>query len=144
MLNFQRPKSVLHKRKFSGTPLGRKLACASLLLLSTQVSISASALNKESARNPQSDITVEAGEIAPAIQIEGSVKDGAGNPLIGVSVHIKGTSKGTITNASGHFKIEAAEDAVLVLSYVGYEIKEVSVNGEICIYIILKPSAQRL
>ncbi len=144
MLNFQRPKSVLHKRKFSGTPLGRKLACASLLLLSTQVSVSASALNKASARNPQSDITVEAGEIAPAIQIEGSVKDGAGNPLIGVSVHIKGTSKGTITNATGHFKIEAAEDAVLVLSYVGYENKEVAVNGETSLNITLKASAQSL
>jgi len=49
-------------------------------------------------------------------------------PLVGVSVRVKGTNNGTTSDAQGRFKIQANKGATLVLSFVGYEEKEIEVN----------------
>ena len=51
--------------------------------------------------------------------ITGIVRDSA-EPLIGVSVAVKGTNTGTITGVNGNFDIEVSQGSVLVFSYLGY------------------------
>jgi TonB-dependent starch-binding outer membrane protein SusC len=63
-------------------------------------------------------------------QIKGKVTDPNGDALIGVSVAIKGTTKGTQTDVSGNYSIDAANNAILVFSFVGYETKEAVVSGQ--------------
>ncbi len=50
-------------------------------------------------------------------------------PLAGVSVLVKGSATGTTTNANGEFTLQANKGATLVLSFVGYESKEIRVNN---------------
>ena len=54
------------------------------------------------------------------IAASGTITDAKGEPLIGVSVLVKGTSNGTITDMDGNFKIQAAKGDVLEVSYIGY------------------------
>jgi TonB-linked SusC/RagA family outer membrane protein len=68
--------------------------------------------------------------LSPLFQeIKGTVKDGKGNPLAGVSVVVKGTTKGTSTNADGSFSIDANVGDVLELSIVGYNKKSVTIEN---------------
>ncbi|GAA4322812.1 TonB-dependent receptor [Christiangramia aestuarii] len=64
-----------------------------------------------------------------AQEISGVVTDNAGTPLPGVNVYEKGTDNGTSTDFDGRYTIEAPADATLVFSFVGFEEKEVPVNG---------------
>lgn len=77
-----------------------------------------------------------------AIQkLTGKVTDSAGSPLVGVTIQIKGSSVGTVTDGDGNFFLEAPDDAVLVVSYIGYNTREIPVNGQTQINIVLQPSA---
>lgn len=77
-------------------------------------------------------------------QVSGKVTDSAGAPLIGVTVQVKGSKVGATTDAQGHFEIDADQNAVLVFSYVGYQNKEVPVNGRKQINVTLSTSATGL
>ena len=62
---------------------------------------------------------------AQAINVKGVVEDESGETLIGVSVQVKGTGTGTITDLDGQFVLSSVSpDAVLVFSYVGYKTLE--------------------
>lgn len=63
-------------------------------------------------------------------QIKGKVTDPNGDALVGVSVAIKGTTKGTQTDVNGSYSIDAANNTILVFSFVGYETKEAVVSGQ--------------
>jgi TonB-linked SusC/RagA family outer membrane protein len=76
--------------------------------------------------------------------VKGSVKDETGAPLPGVSVSIKGTTKGTQTDADGHFNLDAKPGDVLVFSYIGYLKKEVSVGSELVFAITLTSDSKNL
>lgn len=76
--------------------------------------------------------------------ISGKVLDETGQPLIGVSVKIKGASKGATTDASGMFTISAPDNAILVFSYIGYNPQEVPVAGKTKINITLAPNSADL
>src|SRR5690554_4427825 len=66
-------------------------------------------------------------------------------PLPGVSVLIKNTQKGTVTDFDGNFSLQnVASDAVLVISYVGFSTVEIPVNGSNSIDVALKIDAQQL
>ncbi|MEO6633487.1 MAG: carboxypeptidase-like regulatory domain-containing protein, partial [Mucilaginibacter sp.] len=67
----------------------------------------------------------------PPVNIKGKVIDRVtGETLIGVSVKIKNTSVGTVTDVDGNFTLAAVPDnAVLVVSYIGYDPAEVPVEG---------------
>jgi TonB-linked SusC/RagA family outer membrane protein len=74
--------------------------------------------------------TVEDGTKIPPINVSGKVVDNKGVPIPGVSVMVKGTSNGTITNAEGHYTLKVADgNSVIVFSYVGYVMQEVGVGG---------------
>ncbi len=64
-----------------------------------------------------------------AQQVTGTVKDSAGDPLIGVNIVEKGTSNGTISSADGSFSVNVAKGKTIVFSYIGYKSKEVVANG---------------
>lgn len=89
-------------------------------------------------------VLTKAGETVAFLQVHGQVKDESGQPLIGVTVKIKGGSTGTVTNTEGRFELEAPENAMLVFSYVGYETKEVPVNGKSVVNVTLRKSASSL
>ena len=59
-------------------------------------------------------------------QVRGVVVDEAGEPVIGATILIKGTSQGTITDFDGNFAFTAPANATLVVSYVGYVTQEVT------------------
>ncbi|WP_236977309.1 SusC/RagA family TonB-linked outer membrane protein [Membranihabitans maritimus] len=64
------------------------------------------------------------------LNINGTVTDQQGTPLIGVNVQVKGTNKGTATDFDGKYSLEDVnENATLVFSYIGYQTVEVPVDG---------------
>ena len=52
-----------------------------------------------------------------------------GDPLIGASVLIKGTTSGVVTDFDGNYSIDAEPTSVLIVSYTGYGTREVPVEG---------------
>ena len=59
---------------------------------------------------------------AQVITVSGTVTDAKdGNPLVGCSVQIKGTSKGAITNMKGQYTIQAKKGETLLFQYIGYK-----------------------
>lgn len=80
----------------------------------------------------------------PPIEVSGKVTDSLGNPLIGVTVKAKEGGTGTVTDANGNYSITVPDDAVLVVSYVGYQTKEISVNGREEIDVVLNSSVSEL
>ncbi len=72
-------------------------------------------------------------------QITGNITDGdTGDPLIGASVLLKGTSSGTITDIDGNFAVTANTGDVLEISYTGYAAQDVTVGAENNILIALE------
>ncbi len=76
--------------------------------------------------------------------IKGTVKDETGSPLPGAAVLVKGTNTGTITDLEGNFSVDVNSDAILVISYLGYTPKEVSVAGQSFLTIQLEPESSQL
>ncbi|MGF7073372.1 SusC/RagA family TonB-linked outer membrane protein [Mucilaginibacter sp. 3215] len=70
-------------------------------------------------------------------KLTGKVVDEKGEPLVGVSIRIKGTTTGTQTDANGNFTLDVQPNTVLILSYIGYGTKEVAVGGKLTITITL-------
>jgi TonB-linked SusC/RagA family outer membrane protein len=80
-------------------------------------------------------------KIAPLRIISGTVKDAQGYPLAGVSILVKGTTKGTSTNADGSFSIDANPGDVLEFSIVGYKNKNVTVGQSTTIAVVMEIEA---
>lgn len=76
--------------------------------------------------------------------VKGTVTDTNGDPVIGANVVIKGTSKGTITDIEGKFTLDVPENAVLLVSYIGYEPLEIKVGNKTVYYIRLQEDTQNL
>lgn len=76
--------------------------------------------------------------------ITGTVSDNAGT-LPGVTVKVKGSNAGTVTDAKGSFSITVpSESSILVISYVGYETKEILVGNQRSFVIQLVPGSNNL
>src|SRR5690554_2132404 len=67
-----------------------------------------------------------------------------GNPLLGATIMIKDTQRGTTTDMDGYFELAASEQDVLVISYLGYETKEIPIQGRTTIDIELTAGADML
>ena len=70
--------------------------------------------------------------------IRGTVQDEAGEAIIGATVKVQGTNNGAITDFNGNFNVQAASNATLNVTYVGYEPQNVPVSGRSNITIVLK------
>lgn len=83
--------------------------------------------------------------ITREIQITGTVTDEKGAPLVHVSVMEKGTKNGTSTDAKGFFQLQVSKpNAVLQLSFVGFETAEVKLDGKVSVSIKMKPAEHHL
>lgn len=76
--------------------------------------------------------------------ILGSIKDEEGNPIIGANVVEKGTTNGTITNIDGQFSLNVFDNAILVVSYVGYKEQQVKIGNRSNLEIVLQEDAEKL
>jgi len=73
--------------------------------------------------------------------ISGTVSDEAGNPMAGVTIVVKGTSNGTVSDLNGAYQLQVSSEAkYLVFSYIGYEIEEVKILRSNRINVSLQPS----
>jgi TonB-linked SusC/RagA family outer membrane protein len=77
-------------------------------------------------------------------QITGKISDATGEGLPGASILIKGTNRGTTTDASGNFKINAGSNAVLLISSIGYLNQEVTIGGKSVINLSLAADTKAL
>ncbi len=64
-------------------------------------------------------------------QVTGTITDDSSQPLMGVSIIVKDTTTGAVTDFDGNYSIEASNGDILVFSYIGYEPQEVTVSGNI-------------
>ena len=76
--------------------------------------------------------------------VSGVVSDEIGDPLPGVSVQVKGTTRGTITDGLGSFSISASPSDILVFSFVGLVTKEVLVGNQTRIEVVLEENVSLL
>lgn len=95
--------------------------------------------------NPlQNDSPQQTQIITEEIEVHGRVTNDAGEPLPGVSIVIKNTTEGTTTDADGEYVLTVAEDAVLIFSYVGFQVQEVQVSGQSIINVSMKADVATL
>ena len=78
------------------------------------------------------------------ITLKGRVVDEKGEPLIGVTIKVKGRPIGASTNENGYFTLQVEDDAVLVVAYIGFVTQEIPVNKRSEINITLQPSTSSL
>lgn len=76
--------------------------------------------------------------------VKGTILDNNGESIIGANILIKGTTVGVISDIEGNFIIEADGNAVLEVSYIGYLKREVPVNGQQNIRVVLQEDAKTL
>ncbi|MCH5222034.1 MAG: SusC/RagA family TonB-linked outer membrane protein [Muribaculaceae bacterium] len=80
---------------------------------------------------------------AQSSRATGTVVDENGEPLIGVSVVVKGQTGGVVTDIDGNFSVNAPAGSTLVFSYVGYNTSEVVYNGQ-PVKVVLTPNSTNL
>ncbi len=79
------------------------------------------------------------------LTVSGTVKSASDNlPLPGLTVVVKGTNKGTITNADGRYTIETTANATLQFSFIGFEMQEIAVQGRPVIDVTMETSTEAL
>src|SRR5690554_701955 len=82
--------------------------------------------------------------LAQTKHLTGAISDESGEPVIGASVMLKGTTTGTVTDIDGGFSLNVPEDGILVISYIGYQSQEIPVAGRNSINIVLREDAELL
>lgn len=79
------------------------------------------------------------------IEVNGKVVDEKGVPLAGASVAIKATKQGVITDANGGFSFKDIQaDAILVVTFIGFNTQEVTLGGKTNLTIVMKENSQML
>src|SRR5574344_1339110 len=85
------------------------------------------------------------GILAQNINVSGTVTDAtSGEEIIGATVKVKGATSGTITDASGNYKLSCKQGSVIVVSYVGYATKQVKVTSAGTLNIQISEDAHML
>lgn len=114
------------------TPLG--------IVYKTHTSESTITLRKQNLQ--QSSAIIPTSEVVALIT--GYVRNSSGEPMAGVSVFIKGTSRGTITDSQGQFTLDALQGDMLSFSFIGFKPYEVRIGNEAELSIVLTEEASRL
>jgi len=78
------------------------------------------------------------------VPVSGTVKDAQGGSLPGATVRVKGTAIGTSSDVNGKFTLNAPENAVLVVSYAGFQTKEISIGTQTSIDVVLAEDTKQL
>jgi hypothetical protein len=74
---------------------------------------------------------------AQDINVSGSVSNENGDPLIGASVIIKGSTNGVLTDNAGRYSISAPSDGTLIIRYTGFDPQEVAINNQTTINVVM-------
>ena len=126
---------------FPGGSVTKNLLRINLLSLLLFVAIIANAtgLNSQSAEigdariSPKSEL-----QVAQTKDLSGTVKDSKGVPMPGVTVVVKGTTTGIITNANGQFKLSVPSDTkTVVFSFIGMKTQEIAIGSRSTIDIVM-------
>lgn len=80
---------------------------------------------------------------AQSVTVRGKVVSSTGEPVVGASVSVKGTTTGTSTDAEGNFTIEAPSRGTIEISSVGFDPQEVRVNGQTTLNVTLAATTGR-
>jgi TonB-linked SusC/RagA family outer membrane protein len=91
-------------------------------------------------------IVIAPNEIAQQQKVSGTVTDATtGEPLIGVSIAVEGTTQGSITDAKGKYTLESVSpNAVLIFSYIGYTSEKISISGQSTVDLKMIPDMTKL
>jgi len=91
-------------------------------------------------------ICLAAGLAAQEMTVSGQVTEAeSGDPLTGVNIVVEGSSTGTVSDIDGNYTIEVPDgEATLVFSYIGYQPKQVPVNGQSTINVALESDVEAL
>ncbi|WP_203558443.1 TonB-dependent receptor [Bacteroides sp. 519] len=76
--------------------------------------------------------------------VKGTVVDDAKEPLPGMSISIKGTTTGTITDMNGNYSLSASPNQILVFSFIGYKTQEIVYTGQSILNITMLPDTEVL
>lgn len=76
--------------------------------------------------------------------LKGVVQDEAGEPLIGATVMVKGTTQGVATDIDGNFAVNVKKGQTIDVSYVGYDAQSIKVNGQNNITVVMKENSSTL
>lgn len=113
---------------FSGTNIGYKVLENSIILSPTTI------LETEAVAQQQQ-----------IKRIKGTVRDKNGEPIIGANIKEKGTAgNGTITDIDGNFSLSVGTKSTIIVSYIGYQTKEIAVNSASSFNIHLDENAEVL
>jgi TonB-linked SusC/RagA family outer membrane protein len=82
--------------------------------------------------------------MAQNITVKGEVKDQQGLPLPGVSVKVKGTNQGAMTNSNGAYTLSAPADATLTFSFIGFKTIEQAIGGKTSLNVTLSDDNNQL
>lgn len=82
--------------------------------------------------------------VAPANIVKGKVTDENGQALAGASILVRGTTIGVKADAEGNFSLDANVDATLVISYIGYETREIKVGSQTMLTVVMKQAVVTL
>jgi TonB-linked SusC/RagA family outer membrane protein len=79
------------------------------------------------------------------IPIKGKIKSDVGDALPGVSILVKGTTNGTVTDNEGNFTLEVPDaNGTLIISYIGYVNQEIALNGRTIIDVVMETEIEQL
>ncbi|MEN8227275.1 MAG: SusC/RagA family TonB-linked outer membrane protein [Bacteroidota bacterium] len=103
-------------------------------------------MDRQIVLSPKEYLTEVKAALQPGPQpatISGMVSDQNGEPLPGVSISVKGSVRGTITDAEGKYRIEVEDpqSAVLIFSFIGYLFQEISTAGKSIIDVSMEVDA---
>lgn len=86
------------------------------------------------------------GNVLAQTTVTGTVVDSQKEPMIGVSVKIKGSTVGTVTDFDGNYKLSIpdANKAVLIFSFLGYKTQEIAIESRSLIDLVLEEDSQAL
>ena len=90
-------------------------------------------------------VEVQSSQQEKKMIVSGIISDVQGEPVIGASIQEKGVvGKGTVSDLDGKFKLTVASDAILVISYIGFQSLEVKVGNRTNLSVVLKEDHQLL
>lgn len=92
----------------------------------------------------KSEVSANPAPLQSHRKVTGHVKDAQGDPVIGANVVVKGTTNGTITDIDGNFSLEVPDNATLIVSYIGFTDRSISVGNSSNLMIVLSEDTQKL
>jgi TonB-linked SusC/RagA family outer membrane protein len=132
--------------------LSAKFAFALLLAALVQFSANAGTLNGRNpvyntngpSKNDLSSKSAAAKTQLADIKVTGKITDATGEGLIGATISLKNGKNLAVADVNGNFTVTVPEDAILVVSYIGFQAQEVAVAGRAHIDIVLKEAPGNL